>query len=104
LALTSLGFFMVGLDALVVVTALPAIHRDLGASLDSLQWTVNAYSLAWASSSLGSPTAFIAGFRPSFTMIAGLAVLGGLAAFGVGNAQTVAPASSSPELGAAPAS
>ena len=31
LALTSLAFFMVGLDALVVVTALPAIHRDLGA-------------------------------------------------------------------------
>jgi EmrB/QacA subfamily drug resistance transporter len=50
LALTSLAFFIVGLDALVVVTALPAIHRDLGASLDSLQWTVNAYSLAWAAS------------------------------------------------------
>ena len=50
LALTSLVFFMVGLDTLVVVTALPAIHRDLGASLASLQWTVNAYSLAWASS------------------------------------------------------
>ena len=50
LALTSLAFFMVGLDALVVVTALPAIHRDLGASLASLQWTVNAYSLAWAAS------------------------------------------------------
>jgi MFS family permease len=50
LALTSLPFFMVGLDGLVVLTALPAIHRDLGASLDSLQWTVNAYSLAWAAS------------------------------------------------------
>jgi EmrB/QacA subfamily drug resistance transporter len=50
LALTSLAFFMVGLDALVVLTALPAIQRDLGASLDSLQWTVNAYSLAWAAS------------------------------------------------------
>jgi EmrB/QacA subfamily drug resistance transporter len=50
LALTSLAFFMVGLDGLVVVTALPAIHRDLAASVDSLQWTVNAYSLAWAAS------------------------------------------------------
>ena len=48
LALTSMAFFMVALDGLVVVTALPAIHRDLRASLDSLQWTVNAYSLAWA--------------------------------------------------------
>src|ERR671930_1969640 len=50
LGLTSLAFFMVGLDALVVITALPAIHRDLGASLESLQWTVNGYSLAWAAS------------------------------------------------------
>ncbi|MBJ7602259.1 MAG: MFS transporter [Candidatus Dormibacteraeota bacterium] len=47
LALTSLAFFMVALDALVVITALPAIHRDLGAGLATLQWTVNAYSLAF---------------------------------------------------------
>ena len=50
LALTSLAFFMVSLDVLVVVTALPAIHRDLGASLASLQWTINAYALAYAAS------------------------------------------------------
>ena len=48
LVLNSLAFFMVGLDSLVVVTALPAIHRDLGAGLPALQWTVNAYSIAWA--------------------------------------------------------
>lgn len=48
LVLTSLAFFMVGLDGLVVVTALPTIHRDLGASLSGLQWTVNAYTIAWA--------------------------------------------------------
>ena len=47
LTLTSLAFFMVALDALVVITALPAIHRDLGAGLATLQWTVNAYSLAF---------------------------------------------------------
>ena len=41
---------MVGLDALVVVTALPSIHVDLRASLAEMQWTVNAYSLAWAGS------------------------------------------------------
>jgi hypothetical protein len=62
LALTSLAFFMLGLDALVVVTALPAI---------------------------------IAGFRPSFTLVAGLALVGGLAAFGVGDEHKVARASSS---------
>jgi EmrB/QacA subfamily drug resistance transporter len=39
---------MVNLDALVVITALPAIHRSLGASLTALQWTVNAYTLAYA--------------------------------------------------------
>jgi EmrB/QacA subfamily drug resistance transporter len=48
LALTSLAFFMVALDALVVITALPAIHRDLGSSLTTLQWTVNAYGLTYA--------------------------------------------------------
>ncbi|HUY77326.1 MAG TPA: DHA2 family efflux MFS transporter permease subunit [Ktedonobacterales bacterium] len=47
-ALTSVAFFMVSLDALVVLTALPAIHRDLGASLSTLEWTINAYTLAYA--------------------------------------------------------
>jgi EmrB/QacA subfamily drug resistance transporter len=41
---------MVSLDALVVVTALPALHREFGASLATLQWTVNAYALAYAAS------------------------------------------------------
>ena len=49
-ALTSVAFFMVSLDILVVVTALPAIHRDLGASLTTLQWTVTAFVLAYAAS------------------------------------------------------
>lgn len=48
LALTSVAFFMVALDALVVITALPSIQRDLGASLSTLEWTVNAYGLAFA--------------------------------------------------------
>jgi len=48
LVLTSLAFFMVALDALVVVTALPAIQRELHASLSMLEWTVNAFTLAFA--------------------------------------------------------
>ncbi len=48
LALTAVAFFMVALDALVVVTALPAIQRDLHASLSMLEWTVNAFTLAFA--------------------------------------------------------
>src|SRR3990170_5030048 len=45
---TSLGLFMVVLDNLVVTTALPSIRVDLGASIDDLQWTVNAYTLTFA--------------------------------------------------------
>ena len=48
LLLTSVAFFMVALDALVVITALPAIHAQLGGSLTTLEWTVNAYGLAFA--------------------------------------------------------
>ena len=48
LALTSVAFFMVSLDALVVVTALPAIHRSLGGSIGTLEWAVNAYALTFA--------------------------------------------------------
>src|ERR1700756_2261131 len=48
LLLTSVAFFMVALDALVVVTALPAIHRSLGGSLATLEWAVNAYGLTFA--------------------------------------------------------
>ena len=45
--LTSAAYFMVTLDALVVVTALPSIHRDLGGGTGTLQWTVSAYSIAF---------------------------------------------------------
>ena len=45
--LTSVAYFMVALDTLVVVTALPSIHRDLGGNVETLQWTVNAYVLAF---------------------------------------------------------
>jgi EmrB/QacA subfamily drug resistance transporter len=48
LALTSVAFFMTALDALVVVTALPAIHAVLGGSVSTLEWTVNAYTLPFA--------------------------------------------------------
>jgi EmrB/QacA subfamily drug resistance transporter len=48
LALTSVAFFMVSLDALVVVTALPAIHRSIGGAIGTLEWAVNAYALTFA--------------------------------------------------------
>jgi EmrB/QacA subfamily drug resistance transporter len=48
LVIVSLGLFMVVLDNLVVNVALPSIHRDLAASIQDLEWTVNAYVLAYA--------------------------------------------------------
>jgi EmrB/QacA subfamily drug resistance transporter len=48
LGLTSTAYFMVVLDALVVITALPRMQRDLHADLASLQWTVNSYGIAFA--------------------------------------------------------
>jgi EmrB/QacA subfamily drug resistance transporter len=45
--LTSVAYFMVTLDALVVVTALPSIHRDIGGGIGTLQWTVSAYNIAF---------------------------------------------------------
>ena len=48
LGIVSTALFMVVLDNLVVSIALPSIHRDLGASIQSLEWTVNAYVLAYA--------------------------------------------------------
>ena len=48
LALTSAGALMVALDQLVVATALSTMQRDLHASIATLEWTVNAFSLAFA--------------------------------------------------------
>jgi len=48
LTLTSMASFMVALDALVVTTALSTIRIDLRASIEALEWTVNAYNLSFA--------------------------------------------------------
>jgi EmrB/QacA subfamily drug resistance transporter len=48
LALTAVASLMVALDALVVTTALSAIRLDLHASIEELEWTVNAYALSFA--------------------------------------------------------
>src|SRR4051812_5485173 len=47
-AITAIALFMVALDNLVVTTALPVIRAELGASLQELEWTVNAYTLTFA--------------------------------------------------------
>lgn len=48
LVLASLANLMVALDALVVATALTKIGREFGASIEALEWTVNAYTLSFA--------------------------------------------------------
>src|SRR4051812_25739991 len=48
LAIVSIALFMTTLDNLVVSTALPSIRASLGASIESLEWTVNAYTLSFA--------------------------------------------------------
>jgi EmrB/QacA subfamily drug resistance transporter len=47
-AITSIALFMVVLDNLVVSTALPVIRVDLGASIEQLEWIVNAYTFTFA--------------------------------------------------------
>jgi EmrB/QacA subfamily drug resistance transporter len=47
-ALTGIGSLMAALDTLVVSTALSTIRVDLGASVEQLEWTVNAYNLSFA--------------------------------------------------------
>ncbi len=47
-ALTGIGSLMAALDTLVVSTALSTIRLDLGASVEQLEWTVNAYNLSFA--------------------------------------------------------
>lgn len=46
--IVSLALFMAMLDNLVVITALPTIRKALGASVSDLEWTVNAYTLSFA--------------------------------------------------------
>jgi EmrB/QacA subfamily drug resistance transporter len=79
LALTSTAYFMVVLDALVVTVALPRMQRDLHVGLSSLQWTVNAYGIAFAA---GIITAAALGDRFGRRRVFG----GGLALFTIASA------------------
>lgn len=84
LAATGIPMFMATLDNLVMTNALPVIHAELGASVEELQWFVNAYTLAFASlilfavalgDRLGRRTVFVAGVVV-FTIASVLAALG----------------------------
>ncbi|MGV8968148.1 MAG: MFS transporter [Cellulomonas sp.] len=56
LAAASIPMFMSTLDNLVMTSALPVIRADLGASIEQLQWMVNAYTLSFATLMLTAAT------------------------------------------------
>ena len=89
--ITSIGLFMVALDNLVVTTALPVIRKDLGSSLQDLEWMVNAYTLTFAVLLLtGAALGDRFGRRRIFII--------GLAIFTIGSAAAaLAPSSADPD-------
>ncbi len=56
-AVIIVGYFVVMLDATIVNVSLADIGRDMGASVNLLQWVVNAYTLVFAALLLGGGTA-----------------------------------------------
>src|SRR4051794_27036766 len=83
LILTAMASFMVALDQLVVSTALDAIRLDLHASLEQLEWTVNAFTLAFAvllmpASSLGDRIGRRRGFLAGLGVFVGASPAGAL--------------------------
>lgn len=56
LVAASLPMFMATLDNLVMTTALPVLQVELSASLEQLQWMVNAYTLSFASLMIAAAT------------------------------------------------
>lgn len=84
LALLCGAFFMVILDASIVVVALPSIEADLGFSASGLQWVISAYALTFggllllggrAADLLGRRRVFMAGivFFTLASLLCGLA-------------------------------
>jgi EmrB/QacA subfamily drug resistance transporter len=79
--ITSIALFMVTLDNLVVTTAIPVIRTDLNASLENLEWTVNAYTLTFAVLLLtGAALGDRFGRRRVFAIGIGVFTLGSIAA------------------------
>ena len=78
-AAASVPMFMATLDNLVMTNALPVLHSELGASVEELQWFMNAYTLAFASAILvASALGDRFGRRTVFVI--------GIALFGIGSA------------------
>ncbi len=48
LGITSLASFMMALDSMVITTGFAAIRTDLASPVETLQWAINAFNLAFA--------------------------------------------------------
>ena len=84
LGAVSVGLFMIMLDNTIVNVALPSIRRDLGMSLESLEWIVAGYALTFAAfmltggklaDFLGRRLIFMAGLIVFFLQLIGVGVL-----------------------------
>jgi len=101
-AITSIALFMTTLDNLVVTTALPVIRHDLHASLQGLEWTVNAFTLTFAVLLLtGAALGDRFGRRRMFTIGLGIFTLGSAAAALAGSANELIAARAVQGIGGA---
>ena len=101
-AITSIALFMTTLDNLVVTTALPVIRKDLHASLQGLEWTVNAYTLTFAVLLLtGAALGDRFGRRRMFVIGLGIFTLGSAAAALAGSANELIAARAVQGIGGA---
>ena len=102
LAIVSIALFMASLDNLVVGVALPSIRTDFGGSLESLEWTVNAYTLTFAVFLItGAALGDRFGRRRIFTLGLGLFTLASAAAALAPDIETLVATRALQGLGAA---
>jgi EmrB/QacA subfamily drug resistance transporter len=79
LALLCVAFFMVILDAAIVILALPSIEAELGMSADAGQWVMSAYLLSFGGLLLlGGRSADLLGRRRMFMAGTGLFLISSL--------------------------
>src|SRR5437588_4594746 len=101
-AIVCLALFMAMLDNLVVVTALPSIRKALGASVSDLEWTVNAYTLTFATLMItGAALGDLFGRKRVFLIGVGLFTVGSALAAISGTAVQLEGARALQGLGAA---
>jgi EmrB/QacA subfamily drug resistance transporter len=80
LALLCVAFFMVILDAQIVILGLPSIEADLGLSVDGAQWVMSAYLLSFGGLLLlGGRSADLLGRRRMFMVGTALFLISSLA-------------------------